>query len=219
MHGSDDGLRIARATAALATTSGYARLTPARICRLAEVSEEAFKLCYEGPNAIEEAFLAAFDLLGAEALVCAARASREAGGWPEGVRDGIAALLGHIAGHPYLARVAFIEIFVVGPSAIERRSRLLGKFADVFTKRIPHDQRPCELIAEAIVGGIWAVVHDYVMREKTSRLGELVDDATYLALTPLIGHEDADALISQAPARPASAPEDRGNLVTAEACY
>jgi AcrR family transcriptional regulator len=195
LRGSDDGIRIARATAALASTGGYGRLTPARICGLAEVSEEAFGHCYEGPDAIEACFLAAFDLLGAEALVCAARASREAGGWPEAVRDGIAALLGHIAEHPYLARVAFVEIFVVGPSAIERRSRLLRKFAEVFTKRIPREQRPSELVAEAITGAIWAIVHDYVVCEKLSSLDELVDDATYLALAPVIGAEDAADVI------------------------
>jgi AcrR family transcriptional regulator len=206
LHGSDDGIRIARATAALATAGGYARLTPAGICRLAQVSEETFGRCYEGPNAIEAAFLAAFDLLGAEALVAAARASRGAAGWPEAVRDGIEALLGHIAGHPYLPRVAFIEIFVVGPSAIERRSRLLRKFAEVFTKRIPHEQRPSGLVAEAITGAIWAIVHDYVVHEKLSSLDELVDDATYLALAPLIGAQEAAKTILAATAEAASRP-------------
>jgi AcrR family transcriptional regulator len=195
LRGKDEGLRILRAAAAIAASDGYSGLSAARITRLAGVSEETFASLYNGADAIEACFLAAFDLLGVEALVCAARASRNAGGWPDGVCSGIAALLDHVAGHPFLGPVAFIEIFSVGPSAIERRSRMLDRFADVFTRWIPDSQRPSELIAEAIVGAIWAVIHDYVARGQVDRLHELADDATYLALAPVLGHEQAIQLI------------------------
>jgi AcrR family transcriptional regulator len=195
LRGKDEGLRILRAAAAIAASDGYSGLSAARIIRLAGVSEETFASLYNGADAIEACFLAAFDLLGVEALVCAARASRDAGGWPDGVRSGIMALLDHVAGHPFLGPVAFIEIFSVGPSAIERRSRMLQKFADVFTRQIPDSRQPSELIAEAIVGAIWAVIHDYVVRGHVDLLHELADDATYLALAPVIGHEAAIQLI------------------------
>jgi AcrR family transcriptional regulator/predicted DsbA family dithiol-disulfide isomerase len=195
LRGKDDGLRILRAAAAIAASDGYSGLSVARITRLAGVSEEAFASLYNGAGAIEACFLAAFDLLGVEALVCAARASRDAGGWPDGVRSGIAALLDHVAGHPFLGPVAFIEIFSVGPSAIERRSRMLQKFADVFTRWIPDSQRPSQLIAEAIVGAIWAVIHDYIVRGHVDLLHDLAYDATYLALAPVVGHEQAIQLI------------------------
>ena len=196
LRGKDEGLRILRAAAAIASSDGYSGLSAARITRLAGVSEESFARLYNGADAIEACFLAVFDLLGAEALVCAARASRDAGGWREGVRNGIAALLNHVAVHPFLGRVAFIEIFSVGPSGIERRSRMLKKSADVFMRQIPDSQRPSELVAEAIVGAIWAVIHDYVARGDVDRLHELADDATYLALAPVIGHEAAVQAIS-----------------------
>lgn len=195
LRGKDEGLRILRAAAAIAASDGYSGLSAARITRLAGVSEETFASLYNGATAIEDCFLAAFDLLGAEALVCAARASRAAGGWPDGVRSGITALMDHVAGHPFVGPVAFIGIFSVGPSAIERRSRLLQRFADVFIKRIPDSQRPSELVAEAIVGGIWALIRDCVVRGQVHRLHELADDATYLALAPVVGHEAAVQLI------------------------
>jgi AcrR family transcriptional regulator len=195
LRGKDQGLRILRAAAAIATSDGYSALSVPRIVRVAGVSEEMFNTIYHGPDVIEACFLAAFDLLGAEALVCAARASRDAAGWPEGVRSGITALLDHVAVHPFLGHVAFVEIFSVGPSAIERRSRMLQKFADVFIRHIPDSHRPSELVAEAIVGAIWAVIHDYVARGHVDRLHELADDATYLALAPVIGHDDAVRLI------------------------
>jgi AcrR family transcriptional regulator len=195
LRGKDERLRILRAAAAIAAGDGYSGLSAARIIRLAGVSEETFARFYNGEDAIEACFLAAFDLLGVEALVCAAKASRDAGGWPDGVRSGIMALMDHVAAHRSVGPVAFIEIFSVGPSAIERRSRLLQRFADGLIKRVPDSQRPSELVAEAIVGAIWALIHDYVARGQVHRLRELADDATYLALTPVIGHEAAIQLI------------------------
>jgi AcrR family transcriptional regulator len=195
LRGKDERLRILRAAAAIAAGDGYSGLSAARIIRLAGVSEETFARFYNGEDTIEACFLAAFDLLGVEALVCAAKASRDAGGWPHGVHSGITALMDHVAGHRFVGPVAFIEIFSVGPSAIERRSRLLRRFADGLIKRVPDSQRPSELVAEAIVGAIWALIHDYVVRGQVHRLRELADDATYLALTPVIGHEAAIQLI------------------------
>jgi AcrR family transcriptional regulator len=195
LWGKDEGLRILRAAAAIAAHDGYSGLTASRITRLAAVSEETFALLYHGEDAIERCFLAALDLMAAEALVCAVKASRDARGWPEGMRTGITALMEHVARHPSLGLVAFVEIFSVGPSAIERRSTLLQRFTDQLMKQTPDSQRPSALIAEAIVGAIWAVVHDYVVRGQVHRVHELADDATYLALAPLIGHEAAVQVI------------------------
>jgi hypothetical protein len=87
--------------------------------------------------------------------------------------------------------VVFVEIFAVGPVAVEPRSKLLRRFANVFIRRIPEEQRPSELLAEAIVGAVWAVIHDYVARGRVHLLRDLAEDASYLALTPIIGSEAA----------------------------
>jgi AcrR family transcriptional regulator len=191
----DERLRVLRATAAIAARDGYTSLSVARIVRLAEVNGGTFARLYGGSNPVEACFLAAFELLAVEMLVCASRASRAAGCWSEGVRDAIVALIDHLASHPYAGRVAFLEIFAVGPAATERRSGVLHRFAQALVGGIPHAQRPSELIAEAIVGAIWAVIHDYVVRGRAHQLRDLADQATYLALTPMIGHEAATRLI------------------------
>jgi AcrR family transcriptional regulator len=193
----DVRLRILRAAAAISANDGYLGLSAGRITRLAEVSEETFASFYSGTDAIRACFLASLDLLGVEALVCVARASREACDWPERVRSGITALLNHVAGHPFIGPLAFIEIFAVGPSGIERGSRLLTRFTDQLVKALPAAQRPSELVADAIVGAIWAIVHDYVVRRQAHLLPELADDATYLALAPAIGHDAAVHLLTR----------------------
>jgi AcrR family transcriptional regulator/2-hydroxychromene-2-carboxylate isomerase len=195
LSAKDGRLRVLRAAAVIAASDGYSGLSQARIIRLADVSEKIFASLYSGADAIERCFLAAVDLLSVEALVCAANASRHAQDWPDAVRSAIVALLEHVAAHPFLGPVAFIEIFSVGPSGIERRSMLLQRFRDQLVNGVPESHRPSELIAEAIVGAIWAVVHDFVVRGQSNRVAELADDATYLALAPLIGHESAIQLI------------------------
>src|SRR5207244_209785 len=89
----DERLRILRAGAAISAKDGYFALTAGRITRLADVSEETFASFYAGTDAIRACFLASLDLLGVEALVCAAKASRNACDWAEGIRSGITALL------------------------------------------------------------------------------------------------------------------------------
>lgn len=191
VRGNDEGLRILRAAATIAASEGYSALSAPRISRVAEVSEETFASMYDGSRAVEKCFLTAFDLLGVEALVCAAKAARRGAEWPQEVRDGIAALLDHIASNPFVGQVVFVEIFAVGPVAVEPRSKLLRRFANVFIRRIPEEQRPSELLAEAIVGAVWAVIHDYVARGRVHLLRDLAEDASYLALTPIIGSEAA----------------------------
>jgi AcrR family transcriptional regulator len=195
----DERLRIVRAAAAIAARDGYDRLSSARISRLADVSEETFTSLYGGVDGVERCFLAAFDLLGVEALLGAAKATRHAHGWPEGVHRAITALLGHLAAHPFLGRVAFIEIFSVGPSAFERRTALLERFRTELMRPLPNARRPSELVADAIIGGIWTVIHDHVVNGQTHQLTELADDATYLALAPVIGHEAAVQILIERP--------------------
>jgi AcrR family transcriptional regulator len=193
MRGRDERLRTLRAAATIAARDGYSSLSAARISRLAGVSEETFAALHGAD--IGACFLAAFDLVGVEALVSAARAARNASSWADGVHSGITGLMDHIAADPFVGRLAFIEIFSVGASGIERRSSLMKTFTDQLIKTLPPSQRPSEMVAEAIVGGIWAIVHDYVVRGQVHRLHELADDASYLALAPIIGHEHSVEVI------------------------
>jgi AcrR family transcriptional regulator len=191
----NEGLRILRAATTIAATDGYQTLSASRIVSLAGVSERTFRRYYDGPDAIETCFLAGFDLLGVEALLCAQRAARAHEDWREGVCAGIAALLDRVASHPFLGTLAFIEIFSVGPSAIERRSQLLRRFATLLLDSIPEAERPSQLVGEAVVGGIWSVAHHYVAHNRTRQLSEITHDAAYIALAPAIGHEQATRVV------------------------
>jgi hypothetical protein len=100
-----------------------------------------------------------------------------------------------LASDRLLARIAFVEVFSVGPAAVERRSRLLQKFTDLLSDGTPTSRRPSTLVAQATVGAVWGLVHHHVVRGEAGRLPGLVDDATYLALAPAIGHDAAAEVI------------------------
>ena len=185
----DERLRILRAAGAIAAKDGYGALSAGRIARLAAVGEETFASLYGGSDGIERCFLGAFDLLGVEGLVVAVSAGRGASSPTLGVQSAITALLDHLARHPFLARLAFVEIFSVGPAAIERRASLQRRFAEQLVRQLPPDRRPSELVRLATVGAIWAMAEAHVARGRIHRLPELADEVTYLALAPVIGHE------------------------------
>jgi AcrR family transcriptional regulator len=213
----NDRARILCCAARIAAAKGYAQLTPARIARDAEVSDQRFDELFESP---EQCFLDALDRLGLEVLVCVARAARSSDDPLIGLHRGIVALLRHIADDPVLVRVAFVEVFALGPPGIQRRERLLGQFTDLLAKSLPSrgatasparpSRRPREsrlsrasgapgappdLALEASVGAIWGLVHQQVTRGAAHRLPDLAGYAGYLALAPAIGGESAVQLI------------------------
>jgi TetR/AcrR family transcriptional regulator len=136
--------------------------------------------------------LTAYDTLGTEVATRAARDAREAaGGWPERVRAGLLSILQRIASDAVFARLAFVDVFSVGPAGIATRSRLMHRFSDLLLDEAPPAVRPSELVAEAIAGAVWQIAADLVWRGATERVPELADYATYLVLAPTLGAEQA----------------------------
>jgi hypothetical protein len=101
------------------------------------------------------------------------------------------ALMRHIAGDPILQRVAFVELFAAGPQAVAHREDLLHRFNALLLQRLPKQHRPSGVVLEAIVGAIWGFVHHHVTQGKAQLLPALAGHATYLALAPVVGPEEA----------------------------
>jgi AcrR family transcriptional regulator len=188
----NDRARILRSAARIAAVNGYDRLTPAQIVCDAGVSEARFDELFQST---EQCFLDALDRLGLEALVCTARASQSSDNRLAGVHRGMTALMRHIATNPVLVRIAFVEIFAVGPAGVQRREQLLGQFTGLLAASLQRSRAPSDLVVEASAGAIWGIVHHYVTRGEAHLLPALAGYATYLALAPVIGGEAAVRLI------------------------
>jgi AcrR family transcriptional regulator len=185
---SDDLLRVPRTTAELLARVGYERLTLGQIADSTGVPERALTERY---GDMEGCFAAALNLLALEVLKCTRTASSHSNDPLAAVQCGVTALLRQIACDPVLVRVAFVEVFVVGPEAIKHREGLLSKFGDLLVDRLPKAQRPSGVAMEATVSAIWGIIHQTVTSGSAQLLPALADHATYLALAPFVGAEEA----------------------------
>lgn len=84
-----------------------------------------------------------------------------------------------------------IAVYAAGPQAIVQRDRAsLGILREILAN---HEDSPDveQVTLEAIVGAIYRALHDQIRAEGTETLPEVAPLATYLALAPLLGAEQA----------------------------
>jgi AcrR family transcriptional regulator len=184
----DPHKQMLRTASELAARDGYLRLTPARIIDEANVPDETFFGLYENT---EQCFIAALELRAAEVLAAAMRAMQSAEDWAGAVQLGIGALLEQIASEPTLAPLAFVEIFTVGSAGVQLREAILERIEALGARHAPGGRQPSEVVTEAVVGAVWGLIYDRVVRGEAERLGELAEHASFIALAPVLGAEEA----------------------------
>ena len=191
----DERTRMLRAAAQIAAAGGYETLTSGQVAELAGVEWEAFSREFKS---VEECFLAALELLSVQALARTLRDSEDAPDWSSAVCRAIGSLLDQVARDPVFARVAFVEVFAAGPAGAQRRAALMRSFAEVLARRAPRSRRPSPLVAEAIVGAVWGIVHHHVVHGRARALPVLAGHAAYIVLAPIIGAQRAiEAILAE----------------------
>jgi AcrR family transcriptional regulator len=192
----DSRTRLLRVTAALAGREGYLALTPERIARQARLPDGVVE---ESFGSVEECFLASLELLmGVEALAVALRASAAERDWRIAIARGVAALLAHIALHPVLGRIAFVEVFALAPETLERRSAIGRRFAEAWLERVPGSQLPSPLAAELAGGALWTLIHHCVAPGARRALPRIAGQAAFMALAVALGAEEAADAVDSA---------------------
>jgi AcrR family transcriptional regulator len=188
----DARTRILWTAARIAGREGYEELSVARILAEAGVSDEAFFALYDN---VEECFVAALELQSAQALARVVRAGHGAPDSSSAVCTASAALMRHIAADPVFARCAFVEIFAAGAAGAACRERLLRRLAELIERAAPG---ATPLVAEAVVGAVWSIIHHEVVRDAAHALPYLADHVAYVVLAPSIGAEQAAGAILDA---------------------
>jgi hypothetical protein len=56
---------------------------------------------------------------------------------------------------------------------------------------------PPPVVREAIVGGLFELMHDYILRGRAERLPDLVDHMMYILITPFAGGEVAARAVAE----------------------
>jgi AcrR family transcriptional regulator len=191
--------RIFDAIANLTAARGYPALSLEDVAAEAAVSLQTFYSHFESKD---EAFVATYEVGHARALAVCTEAFAEGETWVQGVRSAVAALLEFLAAEPSYAHLACVDIVVAFPRLTERVEQARSAYAELLASRLSRLNGSAQtggvggsssIVGEAIVGGVFELLHDYVARGLTERLPELGDHVAYITLTPFMGSETAAA--------------------------
>jgi AcrR family transcriptional regulator len=189
--------RIVDATAAIVAEKGLAALTIPEIARRANVSHQTFYDIYSSKH---DAFLGAQKVGMHQALGIAVEAYQaEQPDWPRAAGAGVGALLDYLASEPEHAHLSLVDTFASCPEAIEIRNATMKAFAAYLTPGYESARGHLEvpaIAAEAVAGGIWQILHDYIDNGRVAELPNAAAQLTYFALTPFLGPAEAAAYAS-----------------------
>jgi AcrR family transcriptional regulator len=183
--------RILDAVTNLAATKGYNALTVEDIASEGAVSLQAF---YQHFESKEDSFIVAYELGHNKGLDIVERAFAMAADWPSGVRDGLSALIGYLTSEPSFAHLSLLGTLIATPRAAELSTRGLAAYAQLLApglEEVPHRNRPPPVTIDATAGGLHELFLHYAAQGRTRDLADLTIDATYIALAPFIGAEEA----------------------------
>jgi AcrR family transcriptional regulator len=189
--------RIFDAIARLTARDGYQALSLEDIAAAAAVSLQTFYSHFESK---EEAFLATYEVGHTRAKAAVNRALAHQTNWIDGVRAGVLALLEFLASEPALAHLSCVDILIAYPHVAGRVAEANAAYAELLDidlgEGAPAGQQ-APIVGEAIVGGVFELLNDYILKGHTRRLPELADHVSYIALAPFIGSEAAAAAIAR----------------------
>ncbi|HST54987.1 MAG TPA: TetR/AcrR family transcriptional regulator [Solirubrobacteraceae bacterium] len=189
--------RIFDAIANLTASKGYTSLCLEDIVAEAAVSLQTFYAHFQNK---EEAFLATYEVGHARAVAVVSQAALSQTSLTEGVRVGVIALLEFLASEPSYAHIACVDILIAYPhmaGRVDEANSFYSELLGVGLVNVPSERLPPPVVGEAIVGGVFELLHDYILRGLTHRLPELADHITYIALTPFVGKRVAMKTISR----------------------
>jgi len=173
--------RIVRAAALVVVERGYESLSIPAISAAAGTSNQTF---YEHFASKRDAFLAAFEILGAEALAKAVNAFEQEADHAEAIGAALRALLEHIAANALFARLAFFELPSAGPVALDHADAMLASFSALLKPEaesgiggpLPRS------VLEAIPSGIWAVIQHEIVHGRRESLPQVAPEVTRIVL-------------------------------------
>jgi AcrR family transcriptional regulator len=179
--------RIFDAIANLTAAKGYSALSLEDIAAEAAVSLQTFYTHFANK---EEAFLATYEVGHAKAMAAMNQTLDGQTSWVEAVRACVLALLEFLASEPSYAHLACVDVLIAYPHVANRLDEANAFYAELLALQIGDDAPalpPAPILGEAIVGGVFELLHDYILRGHTSELPDLADHIMYFALTPLMG--------------------------------
>ncbi|WP_433175054.1 TetR/AcrR family transcriptional regulator [Actinoallomurus sp. CA-150999] len=175
--GSGQRARLIDALVAVVAENGYLRTTVGQVAATAGVPENAFHTHFRD---LDECFLAAYRR-GTEVLLTTVEAAyRAEPSWPAGIRAGLRVVLELVAAEPAFARTCLIEASVAGARVHRARLAFLAKFRSYLSG--PDVPRVPDVIRDAVIGGVYTMIYNYVESDRAAELPGLLDPLTDFTL-------------------------------------
>ncbi len=154
---------------------------------------------YEHFDNKEEAFLATFEMGHPRRRRQSTARSNLRLSWAVNVRHGLTALLEFLASEPSIARLACVDILIAYPHMTGRVNEANFSYIELLDigPEDSYPNMPAPVMREASVGGIFELLHDYILHGRTQRLTELIDYVMYVAITPFAGAEIAGQAVAE----------------------
>ncbi len=184
----DPGDRIARATMEVIARRGYRDTAVAHIATAAGVSLRTFYEYFDGK---EEALNNAFYGGRLRLLAAMLPAFDRQRDWPDAIRAAFGAALAFFESEPDFTRVATLEIYTAGPAALERLELALEAIHPFLEGGFERAPQVPAVARQAIPCALYAMLCDRVRTHGPEGLRALTPLATYLALAPFVGAEEA----------------------------
>jgi AcrR family transcriptional regulator len=191
----DKRARVLGSVVHLTLDEGYGELTDPQIAQFAGISTEAFHKQFASK---EECFLTVVDEFASEALQAVEATISPISSWADAVPVAVSAFIEHIVSHPALLRMAFIDLFEVGPGMIGRMTKSIDRFTGMLADSGPAPRRAPEIASEAITGAVWDIISAYSSAERMRYLPCLSDHISFVVLAPYVGPKVAIDTIEQA---------------------
>jgi len=186
--------RIFAALAAVVREKGYWAMT---LDDVAERAQTSFSTFYSHFRTKEDAFLAAYDTGVAQAYAATLPPYQRAPDWPHAVRAALEGFLGYLARETDWAHAGVVEVLAAGRRGMERRDGAIEMFAALLDPGFELSPTTPPVAAEAIGGAIYDLLYDQIRERGAERLPELLPLATYIALAPFTGSDEAAAVANE----------------------
>ncbi|HEY3864863.1 MAG TPA: TetR/AcrR family transcriptional regulator [Solirubrobacteraceae bacterium] len=179
--------RILVAATDVLEEAGYSGMTVAQVIGRAKVSRKTFyDLFADRQDCFLEVLEETIVRIRGRVEEAYARESR----WRDGVRSGLAGLLGFLEEEPALARICLVEAQGAGMKALERRARIFEELADVVDRgrsATSVAREPPEITAEGIVGAVFVVLQTRLFERNDEPFMELLSPLMSMVVLPYLG--------------------------------
>lgn len=186
----DQGARALLAFEEEVAEKGYVEATVEEVAARAGMS---VKTVYANFSGKEDLLTAAIDSGAAQIAAAVLPAFRRNPYWPEQVRGALIAFFGFLASRPTLAKVMLVEVLGAGQGALQQRQVALSPLESLLADGPRQNAKVPRVAGEAILAGILSMAARRVREKGPQELPGLVPVATFLALAPFLGEDEATA--------------------------